>query len=75
MPPEELTATAAPWTLLTNIVRCAAGVDERTGECFPAGLSGSAYKTADFPSNLTTQHLARAPRPLLLFLQSADFAR
>jgi hypothetical protein len=22
------------------------------GECFPAGLSESAYKTADFPSNL-----------------------
>src|ERR1700730_14451147 len=32
--------------------RCAAGVDERTGECFPAGLSESAYKTADFPPNL-----------------------
>jgi hypothetical protein len=28
--------------------RCAAGVAERTGECFPAGLSESAYKTADF---------------------------
>jgi hypothetical protein len=24
----------------------------RAGECFPAGLSESAYKTADFPSNL-----------------------